>query len=425
MPNIRLVLPRPHIRQREVIAQSKRFNVVDCGRRWGKTELGMDRIVHPALAGRPVAWFAPSYKQLAPVWRDLQTRLAPVTATVSQVEHRLGLIGGGAVEMWSLDSPDAGRGRAYARVVIDEAALVMNLKTAWEQSIRPMLTDYRGDAWFLSTPKGIANYFHELYNRGADQAETEWARWQMASATNPYIPAGEIESARPDMTDLAFQQEYLAQFVSWEGSVFRCIDQAVYDVPNEAGTGVIIGVDWGRTHDFTAFVALDRQGRVSAMDHFRGIEYSLQRARLQAFWEHSSRCRAPVLAEVNSMGGPVVEQLQRDGMPVYAFTTTNQSKAIAIEALALAFERGKIKIPNDPVLIGELQAFEGRTLPSGAIQYGAPKGENNHDDYVMALAIAWSGYEGVTAQLPSRIWADPSSGAMASQPFEPVVISPY
>ncbi len=89
------------------------------------------------------------------------------------------------------------------------------------------------------------------------------------------------------------------------------------------------------------------------------------------------------------MGGPVVEQLQRDGLPVVGFVTTNASKSAIVESLCLAFERGMITIPDDPVLIGELQAFEGKKLPSGMTRYSAPEGQ--HDDTVMSLAFAWSG----------------------------------
>jgi hypothetical protein len=147
-----LKLPKPHKGQQKVIDGAKRFNVVCCGRRFGKTELGMDRLLHQALKGKPVAWFSPDYKQLAPAWRELQNRLYPVTRDVNQQERRLELKGGGTVEMWSLDSKDSGRGRAYASVVVDEAALITGLEAAWQESIRPMLTDFRGDAWFLSTP---------------------------------------------------------------------------------------------------------------------------------------------------------------------------------------------------------------------------------------------------------------------------------
>src|SRR5215472_4338474 len=107
------------------------------------------------------------------------------------------------------------------------------------------------------------------------------------------------------------------------------------------------GVDWARTRDFTAFVAVSTSGQVLAIERFRGAEYSLQRARLRAFWERLCG-QSWIFAETNNMGGPVVEQLQCDGLPVCGFTTTNATKAAIIESLSLGFERGVIKIPNDP-----------------------------------------------------------------------------
>ena len=74
------------------------------------------------------------------------------------------------------------------------------------------------------------------------------------------------------------------------------------------------------------------------------------------------------------MGEPLLEQLQQRGYPVQAFTTTNQSKKDAIDALSLAFEKGDIQIINDRTLIGELQAFEATRLPSGMLRYAAPEG---------------------------------------------------
>src|SRR5213592_3258233 len=88
-----------------------------------------------------------------------------------------------------------------------------------------MLTDYIGDAWFLSTPKGM-NYFKTLFDRGQDREREDWASWQMPTSENPYIPPREIESARLDLTESAFNQEYLAWFVNWEGSVFRRVGEA-------------------------------------------------------------------------------------------------------------------------------------------------------------------------------------------------------
>jgi len=48
---IKLQLPAPHAAQLRVIQEAKRFNVICCGRRWGKTVLGTDRLIHAALQG--------------------------------------------------------------------------------------------------------------------------------------------------------------------------------------------------------------------------------------------------------------------------------------------------------------------------------------------------------------------------------------
>jgi phage FluMu gp28-like protein len=339
--------------------------------------------------GRPTAWFSPTYRLLSDAWRQLSSTLHPVITRKSDSEHRLELRGGGVIEAWSLDNPDSGRGRAYSAIVVDEAALVVDLQHAWEASIRPMLTDYKGEAWFLSTPKGVASYFYTLYQRGHGPLRGEWRSWQLPTANNPYIDQDEIEAAKEDLSDLAFNQEYLAQFVSWEGAVFRKILDAVALSP-ATGKAAVIGCDWGRTNDYTCFIVLSDNGEVLTIDRFRGIEYSLQRARLQALYERYGK---PVIyAESNSMGTPVIEQLQRDGLRVKPFQTTNASKSEAVEALALAFERNEIRIPNDPVLIGELQSFEAKPLPSGLMRYQAAKG--GHDDIVMALCIAWQGVAG-------------------------------
>jgi phage terminase large subunit-like protein len=385
---VKLQLPAPHPAQARVIQQAKRFNVVCCGRRWGKTLLGIDRLIHPALSGKPVAWFAPNYRLLADVWRELQATLQPVIAKPNQQERRLELHGGAVIEMWSLDSPDAGRGRAYAVVVIDEAAMIPNLEQAWG-TIRPMLTDLRGDAWFLSTPKGM-NFFKALFDRGQDPEREDWASWQMPASANPYVDPGELESARLDLTEAAFNQEHLALFVNWEGSVFRRVGEAAtarLGMARQDGHEYVIGCDWGRSNDYTVFLVVDVTAQaVVAMDRSNRVDYTIQCERLKALAEQWQPKQ--IIAEQNSVGQPVIEQLDRDGLPIQPFTTTNARKAQAIEALALAFERGEIRILNDPVLVSELVAYQAERLPSGLLRYGAPGSQ--HDDAVMALAMAWT-----------------------------------
>jgi hypothetical protein len=402
---LQIRLPKPHPGQAKVITEARRFNVLCCGRRWGKTTFGIDRIVRPLLAGRPVAWFAPTYKNLADSWRLVQQVFRNVISRKLETEHRLELITGGSLEMWSLDKPDVARGRRYALAIVDEAAMVPNLSEAWQFAIRPTLVDFQGGAWFLSTPRGM-NYFRSLWERGQDPEAAEWASWQMPTNSNPYMSASEIEQMRTEMHDRAFAQEVLAQFVSHEGAVFRGI-MAAATVPM-GGAPVaqheyVIGLDWGRSLDYSVAAVLDATSReLVAMERWGEVDYSVQLNRLRALVEKWRP--VAVVAESNSMGQPIIEQLYRDGLPVHPFMTTNASKALAVEGLALAFERLDLRIIPDPVLIGELQMFEAQRLPSGLMRYSAPDGQ--HDDTVMALAIAWSAVESYAPRAQTVVYED-------------------
>jgi len=67
-----------------------------------------------------------------------------------------------------------------------------------------------------------------------------------------------------------------------------------------------------------------------------------------------------------------------------------------VDALALALENRSLTIIPDPVLIAELQAYQGERLPGGAMRYSAPQGL--HDDTVMAVMLAYQNPQPATIQ---------------------------
>ena len=397
-------MPSLHPAQIKVWEGRKRYNVVCLGRRSGKTALGImlalgsscDRSLEKAaLQGGNVGWFAPSYKILDDAWRQCKSRLKPVIERSNEQTKRLEIIGGGSIEFWTLDDEDCGRGRKYHRVIIDEAGIAKRLQPAWENAIRPTLTDFGGDAWFLSTPKG-RNYFYKCYQRGID-GQNNWVSWQMPTACNPFINPLEIEEARLNLPERTFSQEYLAQFLDDAGGVFRNISACTYEIESEDalrntrkiedGRAYIIGVDLARVEDFTVITVIDvRERKVVAIDRFNQVEYIMQLERLCAMSQRFPN--TPILIESNNTGIAFIEQAQRRGLSVRAFQTTNASKAEIIEKLAVAFEQQNISIPDYLPLISELMAFDQERLASGAIRYSAPNGQ--HDDCVMSLAIAFS-----------------------------------
>lgn len=209
-----------HPGQQQVLNEASRFNVLCCGRRWGKTALSEDLLLSPddegngCLNGYPVAYFAPTYKMLMEVWRTLNSTLFAIITHKSETEKRIEIAGGGIIDFWSLEDPNSIRGRKYKRIVVDEAAMSRNLNEAWLRVLRPTLTDLQGDAWFLSTPKGKNNDFYQLFKNREQYGD--WRSWQMPTVTNPHIAKSEVDQAERQVDPVSFAQEYLASFVTDE-----------------------------------------------------------------------------------------------------------------------------------------------------------------------------------------------------------------
>ena len=391
-----LTLPRLHPGQKTVWDEHARFKVLASGRRWGKTLLGSLACVVDGASGGRAWWVAPSYKMAMVGWRVVYRLGRQIPgANIRRGDLLVEMPGGGSVQVRSADDPQSLRGEGLTLAVLDECAFMS--EEAWTEALRPALSDRLGGALFISTPKG-RNWFWRLFQRGQDDGESDWRSWRFPTLDNPFIAPSEIEAARRDLPERIYQQEYEARFLEDAGGVFRRVMEAATLAPQDPARGeqYVMGVDWGKSNDFTVLTVMDVTTRaVVCMDRFNQIDYAVQRGRLVALAE---RYRPSViLAESNAMGEPIIEQLQRDGLPVRAFQTTNATKAAIIESLALAFEQGSIKILNDPVLIGELQAYEMNRLPSGMTRYSAPEGL--HDDTVMSLALA---YEAVGAA--NRRW---------------------
>lgn len=222
---VRLLAPHPG--QQRIDAEASRFNVVSCGRRFGKTQHGIRRaIIHPTrglLAGQPVGWFAPGYKYLDEAFRDFIRTIPPAAiSNINKADRRIDLKNGGILEGWTTEGGDPGRSRKYALAIIDEAAKELKLKEVWQKAIRATLADMRGEAWFYSTPRGLDD-FNDLWTRGQPGAAARrgWKSWIMPTSSNPYIAPGEIEDARQELAEVIFRQEYLAEFVAEAGEYFK------------------------------------------------------------------------------------------------------------------------------------------------------------------------------------------------------------
>lgn len=387
---IDLKLPVMHEHQETVRQEASRFNVLCCGRRWGKNVTGLDLVTETILDKGKFGWYEPTYKSLADVWREAKQLLQPIIVDISETERRIECMGGGVLDMWTLDNPDSSRGRRYNRIFVNEAAMIRLLKQAWEQTIRPTLADFRGDGWFASTPKG-RNYFWQLFGRGRDpeMRKRGWRSWQFPTSTNPHIDPEEIEDARLDLPERAYLQEWMAEFLEDVAGVFRGVCEIIdrertENEPPVSWQRYTGGMDLAKVNDFTVITVLDSTGRQVYFERFNQASWErvIERAvdvfglyKLSAFW-----------VDCTGVGDPIVEALQRKGIPAQGYHLTNMSKAALIDSLGMGIERKMLKLMNIPAQENELIGFEYEKTDAGNLKMNAPPGE--HDDTVIALALA-------------------------------------
>jgi len=357
-----------------MLQEAKRFNVANCGRRFGKSAMSVNILSEAAIEGHPSGYFAPTYKLLEGTYNECLSALNE--AVVRKHDNQfIELITGGKIEFWSLDNPQAGRSRKYKVVVVDEAAFVKNLWEAWTQAIRATLTDLKGSAWFLSTPKG-KNDFYKLHQRGVG-GEANWKSWTMTTYDNPFIDPKEVDDARTDLPDIAFKQEYLAEFAENAANPFGLpyIQQCTY--PISTLPPVAIGIDLAKSVDWTVIIGLDVNGSVCLFERFQNDwRTTIQRI--------NNLPVVPICVDSTGVGDPVGEMIDMK-YDVEMFKFSNVSKQQLMEGLAAAIHQRKITFPEG-LITDELSNFE-YEYTKGGVKYSAPTGL--HDDCVCSLALAW------------------------------------
>lgn len=249
--------------QNTIAADTHRFRVVDCGRRFGKTTLAVEEIKGKALV-KPVriCYIAPTYQQARDIaWETLKAELRSIITQIneSRLELKVKTIDGGEslIILRGWEAIETLRGQKFDFIVIDEIASMRNFQSMWQEVVRPTLTDVKGDALFISTPKGF-NHFYELFNKESE--DSDYKSFHFTTYDNPHIPPEEIDKAKEELTEDRFAQEYLADFRKTEGLVYKEFDRQkhLYDeIDDRSFKETIAGIDFGFTNP-TAVIHINK-----------------------------------------------------------------------------------------------------------------------------------------------------------------------
>jgi len=208
--------------QQEVFKDTTRFKVVAAGRRCGKSRMAAVTLLIEGLKcpqGSAVLYVSPTMGQSRQIIWDLLLDLGREVIQSSHVNNLdITLINGARIYVRGADRPDTLRGVSLTYAVLDEVADIK--PEAWEQVIRASLSDKRGRALFIGTPKG-RNWFYDTFKLGESEDDPDWKSWHFTTADNPLIDQKEIESAKKTLSTFAFKQEYMASFTNAGSDIFK------------------------------------------------------------------------------------------------------------------------------------------------------------------------------------------------------------
>jgi len=215
---VRTVIPyKPRPLQLDFHNKKKRWNLLVCHRRFGKTVMTINQLLKDASLNkleRPrYAYIAPTYKMAKSIVWDYLKHYSSVIPQIkfNESELRIDLPNGARIILLGADKPDALRGIYLDGVVLDEFAQIRpNLFT---EIIRPTLADRKGYAIFIGTPQG-KNHFSELYEKVKD--DEDWYVAIHKASETKYVDAEELKESRKMMTE----DEYLQEFeCSWTAAI--------------------------------------------------------------------------------------------------------------------------------------------------------------------------------------------------------------
>ncbi|MEK6883597.1 MAG: terminase large subunit [Nanoarchaeota archaeon] len=390
----------PHEFQKKVHESNARFEVLDCGRRWGKSTYAAMEALFYMMKPNQVIWVvAPNYELANKVFREIYWKAHKklpefiVSSSMSRQLQAIKFITGSILIAKSADNPVSLLGEGLDYLIIDEAGRVK--KEVWQEALRPTLTDKQGKALFISTPRG-KNWFYDLFKLGQGERE-DHKSWQFPTSTNPYISKEEIEQARETLPRLIFQQEYEAEFLSEEDQFFpqELVDSCIEDIPQiidpHPKNYYFLGVDFARMgQDSSVFIVAEKDWQTDMIKIVEIIETKHKRltdavGRIRML-HRKYKFNRIYLDETGLGAGPtdvLKEELRASVIPI---TFTNKNKTDLYTNLKLLMEKQRLKIPNNQKLLYQLIDLRYEYTSEGLLRIN--HSQNGHDDYPDALALS-------------------------------------
>lgn len=244
--------------QYQILCCDRRFIVLVAGRRWGKTTVGLFKLLCRAAnaRGQVCYYIGPTERQAKEMgWRTLKQLVPPLLIRhMRESELEIELMNGSIIKV---HGPQSLRGAGLDFAILDECAYMP--AELWPEVVRPMLADREGGALLISTPCGF-NHLYDLYY--AAQSRSDSAGFHFSTAQGGYVSPNELALLRSTMDARLYAQEIEASFELQSGRVYHAFsrDYNVTDVPFIPGVPLLVGMDFN-VNPMTAVVGQNVGGQ--------------------------------------------------------------------------------------------------------------------------------------------------------------------
>lgn len=393
-----IIFPKLHKHQRVVYDAVINDNgagniyVVKSKRQCGKSFLASLILIYFSLNKKDTISMIvePTLNQSRRIFKDIVKMLegSGIIKNANQSLLSIDFINGSEIIFKSAEQYDAIRGYSVSGIlIIDEGAFIVD--DVYE-ILFPVRDAHNSPMLVISTPLFCDGYFYRLFT-STNSKSYDWCDYD----TSMFLSDEKLEQYRNTLSDLKFRSEYLGQFITDGGYVFKNISKCVLSDSDITGDPVCVGIDWavGNDGDDTVLSLLDANAnavefiRLNNMSPVEQIDTIVKTL-------NTLPTLKKVVVEQNSIGNVYLDMLKHKFSRhsiITKFNTTNESKRRIIEQLSTAFQNENIHIPNDRELINQLQHYAVEKTKTGYTY----NGQGAHDDYVMSLAMA---YDALTAK---------------------------
>jgi len=214
-----------HEKQKQIVESNARFKVVRAGRRSGKSAVMVEIMLFEAMSqkDRNVFYISPTMKQSRSIiWETLKARLQGVgELNESRLEVVVPTRDGGKSRLYisGFEARENFRGMKAHLIVFDELDTMKDFFIGWQEIFRPALTDTAGKATFIGTPKKENPNLRRLEKIA--ETDPDYEAFHFTTSDNPHVPETEIQKAKEELDYDTYKQEYLAEYIDNQGSLFR------------------------------------------------------------------------------------------------------------------------------------------------------------------------------------------------------------